>query len=139
MVQWEYRVIHINVEDRETPPVPDPEVASQKLHGVLSPAFIAREFPEQYRPEPPPGTPPRHPAQQLQDLLNQLGTEGWEMVEASQVGGMVMFVFKRPLPPPAPAPGAERATRQPARATPDAAAAIADATAGPGTRSSGDN
>ncbi|MCP9793068.1 hypothetical protein KBZ20_14745 [Vulcanococcus limneticus Candia 3F8] len=101
MAQWEYRVIHINVDNNKAPQPPDPQAASQKLHGVLSPEFIAREFPEQY------GTAaaqaPKHPAEQLQFFLNLLGKEGWEMVEASQVGQLLMFFFKRPLVPILPA------------------------------------
>lgn len=51
---WEYRVIHINVENNAPPEPPNPQVASQKLQGALSPEFIAREFPEQYGSPPPP-------------------------------------------------------------------------------------
>ncbi len=108
---WEYRVVHINVENGSPPQPPDPEAASQKLQGLLSAEFILREFPELYgAPQPP-----RHPAEQLQYFLNLLGRDGWEMVEAAQVGPLLMFFFKRPrrpapakLPPaatPAPPPG----------------------------------
>jgi hypothetical protein len=103
---WEYRVIHINVESGHPPEPPDPAAASQRLQGVLSAEFIAREFPELY------GTPqpPRHPAQQLQYYLNLLGRQGWEMVEAAQVGPLLMFFFKRPRrPPPARLPPAPEA------------------------------
>ena len=92
---WEYRVIHINLESGNPPEPPSAEAASERLHGALSPEFIAGEFPEFYGAPPP----PRHPAGQLQFFLNLLGAEGWEMVEASQVGPLLMFFFKRPHQP----------------------------------------
>jgi hypothetical protein len=91
MPEWEYRVIHINLESGHPPQAPDPQVASERLGGVLSPEFIAREFPEQYKAAPI----PRHPAEQLQYFLNLLGKQGWELVETGQVGPLLMFFFKR--------------------------------------------
>ena len=91
MPQWEYRVIHINLDGGHPPQPPDPQVASERLGGVLSPEFIAREFPEQYKAAPL----PRHPAEQLQYFLNLLGKDGWELVETGQVGPLLMFFFKR--------------------------------------------
>ena len=96
--QWEYRVIHINVDNRTPPQPPDPQVASQKLGGTLSPEFISREFPQQYGPEQRAQSAPKHPAEQLQHFLNLLGKEGWEMTTTAQVGQLLMFFFKRPVP-----------------------------------------
>jgi hypothetical protein len=101
--QWEYRVIHINVDNRTPPQPPDPQVASQKLGGTLSPEFISREFPQQYGPEQRAQAAPKHPAEQLQHFLNLLGQEGWEMTTTAQVGQLLMFFFKRPAPAAAPA------------------------------------
>ena len=42
-----------------------------------------------------PSNQQKHPAAQLQHFLNLLGHEGWELVETSQVGGLLMFFFKR--------------------------------------------
>ena len=110
--QWEYRVIHINVDNRTPPQPPDPQVASQKLGGTLSPEFISREFPQQYGPEQRAQAAPKHPAEQLQHFLNLLGQEGWEMTTTAQVGQLLMFFFKRPAPPAPPAPAAEAAPPQ---------------------------
>jgi hypothetical protein len=101
MAQWEYRVIHINLDSGQPPQAPDPQMASERLRGVLSPEFIAREFPEQYKAAPL----PRHPAEQLQYFLNLLGKDGWELVEKGQVGPLLMFFFKRPIGESAPALG----------------------------------
>lgn len=90
---WEYRVIHIDVADKAPPPRPDASEASERLGGALSPEFIAREFPDLYRRQPP---LPGHPAAQLQHFLNLLGEEGWELTQTAQVGPLLMFFFKRP-------------------------------------------
>ena len=111
MPLWEYRVVHINVDSKPASDAPNgdasggtkpsapasPQQASAHLHGVLSPSFIAREFPEHYSSSSggkPKGT---HPAEQLQHFLNQLGRDGWEMTTTAQVGPLLMFFFKRPV------------------------------------------
>lgn len=94
---WEYRVIHINVEGGPPPEPPSPRTDSERLGGALSPEFLQREFPQQYSEA---GKRPRHPAEQLQFFLNALGREGWELAETTQVGPLLMFIFKRPAPPP---------------------------------------
>jgi hypothetical protein len=96
MPQWEYRVVHINVENKNPPEPPDAQVASERLGGTLSPEFIAREFPSQYGSGK---ALPKHPAEQLQMFLNLLGKEGWELTTTSPVGPLLMFFFKRPLRP----------------------------------------
>ncbi|MGC6483809.1 MAG: hypothetical protein ACON4T_09655 [Synechococcus sp.] len=90
--RWEYRVVHVNINNDAPPQPPTPEAASQKLQGSLSPEFIQREFPQMYQKQ---SVQQQHPAAQLQDFLNRLGNEGWELVETSQVGGLLMFFFKR--------------------------------------------
>ncbi len=111
MPQWEYRVVHINVESSSSssrsgnpadssskaPPSVSPQRASEHLHGALSPSFIAREFPQHYNPEAGSQSKATHPAEQLQQFLNQLGKEGWEMTTTAQVGPLLMFFFKRPV------------------------------------------
>ena len=97
--QWEYRVVHINVDPANPPQPPDPKAASDHLHGTLSPDFLAREFPEVYGGESEAARRGRHPAEQLQTFLNLLGRQGWEMTDSCQVGPLLMFFFKRPLRP----------------------------------------
>ncbi len=105
---WEYRVIHIDVSSGTPPEPPSPQADSRRLGCALSPEFLEREFPQQYRGA---NARPRHPAEQLQFFLNALGRENWELVEAPQVGRLLMFVFKRPaldlpqLPPGSPPAG----------------------------------
>ena len=97
--QWEYRVVHINVDSGTPPQPPNPKAASEHLHGTLSPNFLAREFPEHYGQESEAARRNRHPAEQLQVFLNLLGKEGWELTTTSQVGPLLMFFFKRPMRP----------------------------------------
>ena len=101
MQQWEYRVIHINVNNDAPPQPPSAQSASQKLGGALSPEFIAKEFPKMYsKLGQQSQAKPKHPAEQLQYFLNQLGSERWELVETTQVGPLLMFFFKRPKQQP---------------------------------------
>ena len=90
--RWEYRVVHINISNDTPSQPPTAEAASKKLQGSLSPEFIKREFPQLYQQQ---SNNQKHPAAQLQHFLNLLGNEGWELVETSQVGGLLMFFFKR--------------------------------------------
>ena len=98
-LQWEYKVIHINMNQVKTEDLPkpaNPEVASKKLQGSLSPEFIKKQFPTVYKNNPKTAQP-RHPAEQLQDFLNTMGRECWELIEISELGPLQMFFFKRPL------------------------------------------
>ena len=102
MQQWEYRVVHININNDAPPQPPSAQSASQKLGGSLSPEFIAKEFPKVYSKQgQKPPAQPKHPAEQLQYFLNQLGAERWDLVETTQVGPLLMFFFKRPKQSPA--------------------------------------
>jgi len=62
--------------------------ASRKLGGSLSPESLRSQFPEHYG-----GSNGR---QQINDFLNRLGDEGWELVEFQQIGELPLMVFKRP-------------------------------------------
>ncbi|WP_206338380.1 hypothetical protein [Synechococcus sp. BS56D] len=103
---WEYRVIHLNVneEKNQKTATGNPEAASQKFQRSLSPDFIQREFPAQYSPTPKTSSS-NHPALQLQNFLNELGKDGWELTAISTVGTLQMLFFKRQA--------SEKATLQP--------------------------
>ena len=97
---WEYRVIHINmnpVKQEDLPKQSNPEAASKKLQGSLSPEFIKKEFPDLYKNRSQ-SRRSRHPAEQLQDFLNEMGRSSWELIEISELGPLQMFFFKRLKP-----------------------------------------
>lgn len=85
---WEYKVIHLNIKNTEAP---DAEAASSATKGTFSPEFLKQEFPDIYSTK----TASNHPARQLQEALNKLGKEGWELFEISQIGALKMMFFKR--------------------------------------------
>ena len=90
--KWEYRIIHLNIDNNEKKS-PNPTEASNKLGGSLSPEYLSKEFPKQYGDSKQ--NPPKHPATQLQEILNLFGEEYWELFEISDIGRLKMLFFKR--------------------------------------------
>ena len=87
---WEYKILNLNIDNTPNDPSPNPEKDSQKLKGSLSPDFIKEQFPEQYTKKKE-----LHPADQLQNILNILGSEGWELKCTENVGRFLFFFFIR--------------------------------------------
>ena len=87
--KWNYFILNINVEVEPLPP--NPEEASKKLKGTLSPSFIQDQFPEEYK-EIHKGEPMEV---QLQKKLDRLGSQGWELINISTIGPKLLFFFKR--------------------------------------------
>ena len=92
-MKWEYHVVHLNVDDTSInhEEASNPEVASEKLKGSLSPDFLKNQFPEQYQEKE--GS--EHPAIQLSKFLNQKGLERWELSETIKIGKMLFLILKR--------------------------------------------
>ena len=93
LMKWEYHVVHLNVEDTpgESVEASNPEAASEKLKGSLSPDFLKDQFPEQYQENE--GS--EHPAIQLSKFLNKKGLERWELSETIKIGKMLFLIMKR--------------------------------------------
>ena len=85
------------VKQVDSPKQANPEAASKKLQGSLSPEFIKKEFPDLYKNQSQ-ARRSRHPAEQLQDFLNEMGRSSWELIEISELGPLQMFFFKRLKP-----------------------------------------
>ena len=92
-IKWEYKVIHLNVEkDRgNSMDFQSPKKASEKTKGVLSEEFLKKEFPKQFES----GKPQKNTAAQLNDFLNTVGNEGWELAEKLEISNQLMIIFKR--------------------------------------------
>ena len=87
---WEYKILNLNIDEKKNNPSPNPETDSKKLKGSLSANFIKEQFPEQYKQKKE-----LHPANQLQNILNVLGSEGWELKCTENVGKFLFFFFMR--------------------------------------------
>ena len=92
-MKWEYQVIHLNVDNSSSnsEESSNPEAASEKLKGSLSPDFLKDQFPEQYQENE--GS--EHPAIQLSNFLNKKGLESWELSEKLEIGKMLFLIMKR--------------------------------------------
>ena len=90
---WEYLVVHINFESNKEVNIEinNPKVASDKLKGSLSPEYLKKEFPDQFKNT----SPPVHPTKQLEFFLNRCGNERWKLTSTERVGGLLMFIFLR--------------------------------------------
>ena len=92
-MKWEYHVVHLNVDDSSTKheEASNPEAASEKLKGSLSPDFLKDQFPEQYQENE--GL--EHPAIKLSKFQNKKGLERWELSETIKIGQMLFLIMKR--------------------------------------------
>ena len=86
--KWNYFVLNINIAAAPTPP--SPEKASKKLKGTLSPSFIQDQFPQEYK-----NLNQSAPMEiQLQKKLQDLGSQGWELINISTIGLSFYFSLK---------------------------------------------
>ena len=94
-MKWEYHVVHLNFAENSDSDlsIRNPEAASEKMKGSLSPEFIKKEFPDQYKAKE--DSP--HPAVQLSKYLNEKGKDGWELFESMKLGSYLFLVMKREL------------------------------------------
>ena len=80
---WEYRVVRMV---SQTPL--DPDDASRRLGGVLSPEALRNQFPEHYSQG--------NGRAQIYNFLNDAGRDGWELIQIQQVADLPLMIFKRP-------------------------------------------
>ncbi|KZR79897.1 hypothetical protein PMIT1342_01842 [Prochlorococcus marinus str. MIT 1342] len=82
--RWEYKVVQMVAEAPA-----NAKDASDRLGGALSAEALKAQFPEYFAEN--------NGRQQIQDFLNRMGQEGWEMMQIQQVGGLPLMLFKRPF------------------------------------------
>ena len=92
-MKWEYHVVHLNVDEssNKSEEASNPEAASEKLKGSLSPGFLKDQFPDQYQEN----EDSEHPAVQLSKFLNKKGLDRWELSETVKIGKMLFLIMKR--------------------------------------------
>ena len=92
-MKWEYYVVHLNVDDTpsKSEEASNPEAASEKLKGSLSPDFLKDQFPDQYQEN----DNSDHPAIQLSKFLNKKGLDQWDLSETIRIGQMLFLIMKR--------------------------------------------
>ena len=94
-MKWEYHVVHLNVEEqsKDSLNISNPEAASEKLKGSMSPDFLKKQFPDQYKEN----DNDLHPAIQLSKFLNNKGLDQWELSETIRIGNMIFLIMKRQI------------------------------------------
>ena len=88
---FEYKVLHLTIENKVNE-TSDPNIDSIKLKGALSPEFIKKQFPEQYQEEKGLTFP-----DQINNLLNIFGKEGWQLISVEDLEGFILFIFFRKI------------------------------------------
>ena len=81
---WEYKVVQMVAQAPA-----DPDDASRKLGGSLSAEALRNQFPEYYSQG--------NGRAQICNFLNDIGREGWELIQMQQIADLPLMIFKRPL------------------------------------------
>ena len=81
---WEYKVVQMVAQAPA-----DPDDASRKLGGSLSAEALRSQFPEYYSQG--------NGRAQISNFLNDIGRDGWELIQIQQIADLPLIIFKRPL------------------------------------------
>ena len=81
---WEYKVVQMVAQAPA-----DPDNASRKLGGSLSAEALRSQFPEYYSQG--------NGRAQISSFLNEIGRNGWELIQIQQIADLPLMIFKRPL------------------------------------------
>ena len=81
---WEYKVVQMVAQAPA-----DPDDASRKLGGSLSAEALRSQFPEYYSQG--------NGRAQISGFLNDIGRDGWELIQIQQIADLPLMIFKRPL------------------------------------------
>ncbi len=83
-IVWQYKVVQMVAQAPA-----NPDDASRRLGGSLSAEALRNQFPEYYNNA--------NGRAQICDFLNELGHDGWELIQVQQVADLPLMIFKRPL------------------------------------------
>ena len=81
---WEYKVVQMVAQAPA-----DPDDASRKLGGSLSAEALRSQFPEYYSQG--------NGRAQICNFLNDIGRDGWELIQIQQIADLPLMIFKRPI------------------------------------------
>ena len=81
---WEYKVVQMISQSQVSP-----DEISRKLGGSLSAESLKAQFPEYYADQ--------NGRAQICDFLNNLGQDGWELIQVQQVAALPLMIFKRQM------------------------------------------
>jgi hypothetical protein len=81
---WEYKVVQMISQSQVSP-----DEISRKLGGSLSAESLKAQFPEYYADQ--------NGRAQICDFLNDLGRDGWELIQVQQVAALPLMIFKRQM------------------------------------------
>ena len=81
---WEYKVVEMVAQAPA-----NPDDASRKLGGSLSAEALRSQFPEYYSQG--------NGRAQISSFLNDIGRDGWELIQIQQIADLPLMIFKRPL------------------------------------------
>ena len=84
---WEYKVVQMVAQAPA-----DPDDASRKLGGSLSAEALRSQFPEYYSQG--------NGRAQISSFLNDIGRDGWELIQTQQIADLPLMIFKRPCRSP---------------------------------------
>ena len=84
IVVWEYKVVQMVAQAPA-----DPDDASRKLGGSLSAEALRSQFPEYYSQG--------NGRAQISSFLNDIGRDGWELIQIQQIADLPLMIFKRPV------------------------------------------
>ena len=81
---WEYKVVQMISQSQVSP-----DEISRKLGGSLSAESLKAQFPEYYADQ--------NARAQICDFLNDLGRDGWQLIQVQQVAALPLMIFKRQM------------------------------------------
>ena len=84
---WEYKVVQMVAQAPA-----NPDDASRKLGGSLSAEALRSQFPEYYSQG--------NGRAQISSFLNDIGRDGWELIQTQQIADLPLMIFKRPCRSP---------------------------------------
>lgn len=104
ITRWQYRLVHLATGQSKSQASSSTEESPSAIppEKLFSKPFLEQQFPEYYSEKAQRRMPSSGGLQQLIDLFNRLGSEGWEYYSREEINGVNLLIFRRPLQDDAP-------------------------------------